>query len=141
MLVRRQLSQIPLISVFVLIVHLVVNGTFQISKGLPSENLNRQFIPRVVIEDLLRCIVPEGFSAGHGLPKLTVFQQIDKLDAGILCSLVVMDNYLPVQRFAILQNSVGIQTASGIPRYFSSNPCEYYRISSTNTCVSDIFYV
>ncbi len=90
--IRRQLGQIPLIPVVVVVVDPVVNGAPDIRKGGPAGALTGKLVLHVAEEALLRCVVPAVASAGHGLPQRAVLQETNELHTGVVAALIAVED-------------------------------------------------
>lgn len=90
--VERQLCQFPLISVIVVVVDPVINGAPDVRKGGTAGNLMGKLIFHKAEEALLGRIVSAVVPARHGLPQSMVFQEVDKLHAGIVAAPVAVED-------------------------------------------------
>ena len=84
----RQLQQVPLVAVVVVIVHLVVDNFLDAPKGAAAGHSIPDFIFHVSEETFLGRIVPAISLPGHGLQKFTVPQLLEESAAGVVASLV-----------------------------------------------------
>ena len=115
--IGRQLCQIPPATVIVVVIHPTVNGGLRGLKGCPSRDFTRQLVFHMSEETLLRRIVPAVSLTGHGSPQFAALHQLDKLQTGVMNTLVTVDHSLLVQRDAVvlhqqvhgLQNEVYLQ--------------------------------
>ena len=94
-----------------------------------SCNKVRDFGLHMSIKTLLRSIVPAVSLPGHGLDKLRVFQLVDESMAGVMTSLITMNNRLVIQSAAIYRN----QLVNGLDDeiYLSETLSSYARTSRT----------
>ena len=68
-LTGRQLGQLPLVPVMIVVVEPIINIPLGILEAAPGSHLVGQFILHVPIEAFLRRIVPAVAPAGHALPQ------------------------------------------------------------------------
>ena len=90
--IGRQLRQVPLAAVLVVVIHPAVNGRFRIRKGCPTGDLAGQLVLPVPDKALLGCVVPAGAPAGHGPAQFPALHQLNELQAGIVGPLVAVDH-------------------------------------------------
>ncbi len=102
--IGRQLGQIPLISVVVVIVDPVVNGAADIRKGSPAGGFTPKFVLHVAKEALLGCVVPAVAFAGHGLPQGAVLQELNELHAGVVAALIAVEGGFFAQGDAVISH-------------------------------------
>ena len=101
-LVRRQLCQLPLVAVVVVVIGPVGNHRFDLPKGLAVGQID--LILHVTVEALLRRIVPAVGTAGHRLPQGGVTDDLDESVAGIVATLIAVDQRLCLERDAVLSD-------------------------------------
>lgn len=113
--VGRELCQIPLIPLVVVIRHIIVNDRLYLIKRGIARQVNQIF--HMPEEALLWRIVPAVSFAGHRAAKLVVFNEFNKFAAGIMAALVAVDHSLCMERDAMfphqnihrVQHKVNIQ--------------------------------
>ena len=83
----RELFQIPLIAVIVIIIHPVIHNGTDLSEGLTiSDQLGDLFL-HVTEEALLERVIPAGALPRHGLDEGSIPQHMDEGVAGIVTAL------------------------------------------------------
>lgn len=99
---QRELFQIPLVAIFVVVVHPIGDNSLNLLIGGTSSNQRGNLILHVTEEALLRRVIPAVSLPGHRLHEGSILELLDKGVAGIVAALVAMDDGCVVQPGSIL---------------------------------------
>ena len=105
-LLWRQLQQIPLIAVIVVVVNPVIDLCANILEGDTSGNFFADFVLHVSEEAFLWRVVPAVTTPGHRLNEFFIFQFLDEGITGVVASLIGMHDGLIIQCAAVLGNKL-----------------------------------
>lgn len=99
---QRELFRIPLVAIFVVVVHLIGDNSLNLLIGVTPGNQSGNLILHVTEEALLRCVIPAVSLPGHRLHEGSILELLDKGVAGIVAALIAMDDGRVAQRGSIL---------------------------------------
>ena len=113
--IGRQLSQIPLVTFVVVVIHPVINHRADIREAVTAGEIDLIF--HVAEKTLLRRVVPAVPTARHGLAQMGVLHNLNEFQAGVMAPLVAVDQGFAIQRNAMIfhqlvdrfQNKIDLQ--------------------------------
>ena len=89
-MIGGKLGQIPLVTVVVVVIDPIVNGTADVLEGGPERDLGSKLVLQMAEEAFLRGIVPAVTPAGHRLAQGTTPDELDEFHTGIVATLIAV---------------------------------------------------
>ena len=100
-LLRRKLLQLPLVAVVIVVIHPVIHDRSDPFATLAVGDKVSDLILHVTEETLLRRIVPTVALSGHGLDEGGIPKFLDEGVAGVVATLITMNDRLIIQFRAV----------------------------------------